>query len=261
MSSSLIKLNNVSLRYPLLGVYTRSLKQSVLQTFSRDRAEDIHKQVTYIDALKDISFTLKSGDRLGLIGRNGAGKSTLLKVLAGIYSPSAGKLEVQGNVSPLLGISVGMNPQSTGYENIKFRCLLHGFDKKKIQHIIKDIETFTELGHFLAMPIKNYSSGMSVRLSFAIATALIPDILVVDEVVGVGDLQFIDKAKARLTSLIEASNILVVASHSDDIIKKFCNKILWLDHGSIVKFSDQNVTTTLAEYKQACTGLAMSTIL
>lgn len=251
---SLIKLNNVSLRYPLLGVYTRSLKQSLVQKLCRDRTTPIteHEKITYIDALKEINFTLQSGDRLGLIGQNGAGKSTLLKVLAGIYPPTIGEIEVQGNISPLLGISVGMNSQATGYENIKFRCLLHGFDKKKIQNIIKDVEEFTELGHFLSMPVKTYSSGMNVRLSFGLATAITPDILIVDEVVGVGDARFIDKAKSRLTSLIESSNILVVASHSDEIIKKFCNKILWLEHGSIVKFSHHHVESVLTEYKEAC---------
>jgi len=251
---SSIKLTQVSLNYPLLGAYTRSLKQSLLQVISGGHSKTSeHDKVTFIDALRNINFELVSGDRLGLIGRNGAGKSTLLKILAGIYPPTTGKLEVQGNISPLLGISVGMNPLATGYENIKFRCLLYGFDKQKIQKIIKNVEEFTELGHFLAMPVKTYSSGMSVRLSFGLATALTPDILIVDEVVGVGDAHFIDKAKARLTSLIESSNILVMASHSDDIIKKFCNKILWLDQGAIVKFTHQNIHEVLTEYKQACT--------
>lgn len=250
---SSVQLKNLSLRYPLLGTYTRSLKQSVLQNISRGRGPvSEHEKITYIDALKDISFELHRGDRLGLIGRNGAGKSTLLKVIAGIYPPSTGQITVHGNISPLLGIGMGMNPQATGYENIKLRCLLHGFDKKKTQQIIKDVEEFTELGHFLSMPIKTYSSGMSVRLSFGIATGITPDILVVDEVVGVGDAQFLQKAQARMHGLIESSNILVMASHSDDIIKQFCNKILWLDHGSIVKCSDQNVSEVLKEYKQSC---------
>jgi len=252
---SLVKLENVSLKYPLLGAYTRSLKQSMVRAFSQNRQLlSEHDKITYINALKGIDFELKSGDRLGLIGRNGAGKSTLLKVLAGIYPPSTGSIEVVGNVSPLLGISVGMNSLATGYENIKFRCLLHGFDKKKTQQIIKEVEDFTELGHFLSMPIKTYSSGMSVRLSFGIATAITPDILIVDEVVGVGDAHFMDKAKARLTHLIESSNIMVVASHSDEIIKRFCNKILWLDQGVIVKFTHHDIDAILHEYKQTCSN-------
>lgn len=250
---SSVKLNNVSLNYPLLGAYTRSLKQQVVRIVSGGHSQACeHHKVTYINALKDINFELRSGDRLGLIGRNGAGKSTLLKVLAGIYPPSSGHIEVRGSISPLLGISVGMNPLATGYENIKFRCLLHGFDKKKTQRIIKDVEQFTELGHFLLMPVKTYSSGMSMRLCFGVATAMTPDILIVDEVVGVGDAQFMEKAKVRLNNLIESSNILILASHSEDIIKKFCNKILWLDHGSILNFSDQNISKILTEYHETC---------
>ncbi|MBS0350110.1 MAG: ABC transporter ATP-binding protein [Proteobacteria bacterium] len=255
MSNSLIQLQDIALRYPLLGIHNRSLKQILLPRFGRNAAQ-VPEKINFIDALKGISFELTRGDRLGLIGRNGAGKSTLLKLLAGIYSPSQGNICVRGNVSPLLGISVGMNPQATGYENIKFRCLLHGFDRFKIEKIYREVEEFTELGRFLAMPVKTYSSGMNVRLSFAIATAITPDILVVDEVVGVGDVQFIEKAKARLTDLIESSNILVLASHSDEIVKKFCNKLLWLERGSIVKFSDKNLDATLEEYKQSCAGQA-----
>lgn len=249
---SSIQLSDVSLRYPILGGFNRSLKQSMLQALSSGQSKSNNDKMTFIDALKNINFELKSGDRLGLIGRNGAGKSTLLKVLARIYPPTAGNIQIQGNISPLLGIGVGMNPLATGYENIKFRCLLHGFNQKKIQQIFKEIEEFTELGRFLSMPVKTYSSGMSVRLSFSIATAIIPDILIMDEVVGVGDAQFIDKARARLTSLIESSNIMVLASHSDDLIKKFCNKILWIDQGSIVKFSHQDIDTVLNDYKNSC---------
>lgn len=248
---SYIQLKNVSLSYPLLqGHYIRSIKQSVLHAFSKDSLEQ--DKVTFINALKNIDLELKRGDRLGLIGHNGAGKSTLLRVMAGIYPPSQGTLKVVGSISPLLGIHVGMNPQSSGYENIKFRCLLHGFDKNKTQKIIQEVEEFTELGRFLSMPVKTYSSGMSVRLSFAIATAIVPDILLVDEVVGVGDAQFIEKAQRRLNSLIESSNILVLASHSENIISKFCNKILWLEQGSIVSLSQDEVQKTLTSYQQGC---------
>lgn len=256
MTMSYIQLKNVSLSYPLLrGHYVRSIKQSVLHAFSKDSLN--HDRVTFINALKNINLELKRGDRLGLIGRNGAGKSTLLRVMAGIYPPTQGKVKVAGSISPLLGIHVGMNPLSSGYENIKFRCLLHGFDKKKIQKIIDDVEEFTELGRFLSMPVKTYSSGMSVRLSFGIATAIVPDILLVDEVVGVGDAQFIEKAQQRLNTLIESSNILVLASHSEDIIKKFCNKILWLEQGSIISLSQDKVDEALMSYHQSCRETAL----
>lgn len=249
---SFIKLDNVSLSYPVLGAYTRSLKQSILKKLCGGGGATEHDKINFVEALKNINLNLTSGDRLGLIGRNGAGKSTLLRLLAGVYAPTQGSVQTDGSISPLLGISVGMHPLATGYENIKFRCLLYGFDKKKTQAIIKDIEEFTELGAFLNMPIKTYSSGMSMRLSFGIATAIIPDILIVDEVVGVGDAQFLDKAKNRLNSLIESSNILVLASHSEEIIKKFCNKILWLDRGAIVQFAQQDVDGVLNQYHGSC---------
>jgi ABC-type polysaccharide/polyol phosphate transport system ATPase subunit len=248
---SFIRLKNVSLSYPLLGSYSRSLKQSMMEVLVK-RPPYITEQnkIIHVEALKNINFELTRGDRLGLIGPNGAGKSTLLKVLAGIYPPSTGSIEIKGKISPLMGINVGMNPLATGYENIKFRCLLHGFDSKEIQKIIQDVEEFTQLGHFLSMPVRTYSSGMNVRLSFGIATAIVPDILIIDEVVGAGDAQFINKARQRLSQLIESSNILVLASHSEEIIKKFCNKLLWLEKGGIVKFSDQNIDQILSEYKQ-----------
>jgi ABC-type polysaccharide/polyol phosphate transport system ATPase subunit len=255
MSSIILK--NVSLSYPLLGAYSRSLKQSMMSVLARGTSQiTSQNNIIYVEALKNISFELARSDRLGLIGPNGSGKSTLLKIIAGIYPPSSGTIHTEGSISPLLGINVGMNPLATGYENIRFRSLLYGFDKKKIQKIIEDVEEFTQLGHFLAMPVKTYSSGMSVRLSFGIATAITPDILILDEVVGAGDAQFINKARQRLSQLIESSNILVLASHSEEIIKKFCNKILWLEQGSIVKFSEQNIDETLNEYKGSCLALS-----
>ncbi len=252
---SSIILEKIDLNYPLLGAYTRSLKTSVFNILSR-RAQSKPERITYIDALKEISFELRDGDRLGLIGNNGAGKSTLLKVLAGIYHPSNGKIHLDGDISPLLGINVGMNPYSTGYENIQLKCLLHGFNSKKIKEVVREIEEFTELGHFLSMPIKTYSSGMNLRLAFGIATTMVPEILLIDEVVGVGDARFLEKAQARLNKLISDSKILVLSSHSNEIIKKFCNKILWLEKGHIVYFGE-DIEGILDRYQKRMTDLSV----
>ncbi len=255
---SVISLKDVHLKYPLLGGYARSLKTSFLQLLYKRSAREI-EQIKYIEALKGINLELRDGDRLGLIGNNGAGKSTLLKVMAGIYFPSQGKVHVEGSLSSLLGLNVGMNPHTTGYENIELKCLLHGCDRKKIKEIILDIEEFTELGKFLPMPAKTYSSGMNLRLAFGLATAVAPEILLIDEVVGVGDARFLEKAQNRLNKLILDSKILVLSSHSNEIIKKFCNKVLWLENGKIL-YVGGNVEETLQTYHQRVTDDIISAL-
>lgn len=255
---STISLKNVHLKYPLLGGYSRSFKTSVLQLLYKKSAREV-KKIKYIEALNGINLELREGDRLGLIGNNGAGKSTLLKVMSQIYFPSQGKIHIDGSISSLLGIHVGMNPHTTGYENIELRCLLHGYDLKKIKEIVLDIEKFTELGNFLSMPTKTYSSGMNLRLAFGLATAIVPEILLIDEVVGVGDARFLEKAQNRLNKLILESKILVLSSHSNEIIKKFCNKVLWLENGNI-RYIGSNVEETLEIYHQQTTDDIISVV-
>lgn len=229
-----IDLKNVSLRYRIYGTSTRSLKRSLLQFASGGRLKkDDTDSIMSVDALSQVTFRLEKGDKLGLIGPNGAGKSTLLKVMAGFYVPTSGSIESKGHISPLLNLGVGMQQNSTGYENIKIRCLMHGYSRKKTEAIIADIEEFTELGDFLSMPVKVYSSGMNVRLSFGLATAIDPDILLLDEVVGAGDASFIQKAQKRLDNLVGKCSVLVFASHSNELIKKMCNKAIWLEKGEI----------------------------
>lgn len=232
-----IDLNNVSLRYRVYGTSTRSLKRSLLQFATGGRLKnDATDSIISVDALKQISFRLDKGDRLGLIGANGAGKSTLLKVMAGLYAPTSGSIEIKGHTSPLLSLGVGMQPNSSGYENIRLRCLIHGYSKQETEKVTADLEEFTELGDFLSMPVKIYSSGMNVRLSFGMATAIDPDILLLDEVVGAGDASFMQKAQKRLDNLVGKCNILVFASHSNELIAKMCNKAIWLDQGIVRHF-------------------------
>lgn len=228
--------NNVSLAYPLYDVDARSLKRGIANIATGGRLSNEVKGKFQVNALNNISFHLKKGDRLGLIGHNGAGKSTLLRVLSGVYEPLIGTLHVNGNISSLINVHVGMQSTLTGYENIKLRSLILGLSKEKIKYIIKDIEEFTELGNFLSMPVKTYSSGMLIRLAFGLSTAITPDILLVDEVIGAGDMGFFEKARDRMKSLVSQSNIMVLSSHDNSIIKQFCTQVLWLEHGSIKMF-------------------------
>lgn len=230
----------VSLSYPVYDIDARSLKRGLANIatgglFANDQGNKVK-----VNALNNISFHLKKGDRLGLIGHNGAGKSTLLRMLSGVYEPLQGEVLVSGSISSLINVSVGMQPTLTGYENIHLRGLILGLNKAQIETITKDIEEFTELGNFLSMPVKTYSSGMMLRLAFGLSTALIPDILLVDEVIGTGDASFIDKAKNRMHQFVNRSNIMVLSSHSSDIIRQFCNRVLWLEHGSVKMLGDMD---------------------
>lgn len=230
-----IELIDVSLVYPIYGTHSRSLKMSVLQAATGGKfLKD--KPTVAVQALETINFRLDNGDRLGLIGHNGAGKTTLLKVLASIYQPTSGKLHVSGKLNSLFDIMVGMDHGLTGYENIMLRGLILGLSKKQIASLTSEIEEFAELGEFLHLPLSSYSSGMLVRLGFAIITSISSEILLIDEVVSVGDARFIERAKERITSLIDQSHILVLSTHDHEVIKTFCNKVLWLEQGKIKMF-------------------------
>jgi ABC-type polysaccharide/polyol phosphate transport system ATPase subunit len=232
-----IILNNVTLNYPIYGTNTRSFKQALVNIATGGCLTKDNNKIE-VRALDKISFQLNKGDKLGLIGHNGAGKSSLLRILAGIYEPQEGKLQVKGKVSSILDLSIGMQLESNGYENIRVRGIIMGFSKEEIKSTTKDIEEFTELGDFMSIPIKTYSSGMLMRLAFGMSTSFTPDILLIDEVIGAGDANFINKAKKRMEDFIEKSNILLLSSHSSDIIEQFCNKVLWLEHGKIKEFGE-----------------------
>ena len=184
--------------------------------------------------LRDINLDLPTGMITALMGDNGAGKSTLLKTMAGIYEPTQGEIESKGSIASLLDINLGVNPESSGRENIYSRGMLLGMSKRQINETIDEIIDFTDLADFIDLPVRTYSSGMSVRLAFAISTAVKPDILLLDEVIGAGDANFMDKARKRILNLIESVGILVFSSHSEADVKSFCTKGVVLDAGKIV---------------------------
>lgn len=233
--NSYIKLENVCLDY-ILKSNTGSLRKFSIQMLRRLLRLPIDTTCfnhTY-RALDNINLNIKQGDKIGILGRNGAGKSTLLRVLAEIYKPNIGTVSTNGKISSLFDIGLGLNPEATGYENIITISILKGMRYSQAEQLIDDIADFTELHDYLSKPIRVYSSGMAMKLAFGIATAGTPDILLVDEVIGVGDGKFMQKATARLQKLLQHSNILVLTSHDNDVIRKFCDKAIVLDGGKIV---------------------------
>jgi lipopolysaccharide transport system ATP-binding protein len=200
-----------------------------------------------VSALNDISFLAEHGDRIGLIGHNGAGKSTMLRAIAGVYEPVRGSISICGRVSSLIDLSLGMDMEATGYENIRIRSLLLGMSSAEIAARSDEIGEATELGDFLSMPIRTYSSGMFLRLAFAIATSIVPDILLMDEWIGAGDASFVKKAQNRLMELLGRTGILFLASHSDAIIKDYCTRVIWMEKGSVR--ADGRPDDVLREYE------------
>ena len=193
-------------------------------------------------ALKGISIDLENGDRVAILGKNGAGKTTLLRVMAGIYTPTKGEVSAEGRISSMLTIGIGMNPEADAYENIINCGLMLGLKKNYIEDVvIPDIEQFSELGEFMSKPVRMYSRGMQTRLSFGISTAINPEILIMDEMIGAGDKFFVEKAKQRMAKILEASSIVVLASHNLTIVEDICNKGCVLEQGELVYFG------TLAE--------------
>jgi len=238
-------LDNVSLTYPVYGANGRSFKSGVINMATGGRLAKSHSSIM-VEALKNIDLDLKPGDRLGLIGHNGAGKTTLLKVLAQIYEPSQGRISVEGHSNCLFDMMMGMDQESSGYENIVLRGLILGLSRREVRGLIPDIEEFSELGDFLKMPIKTYSSGMMIRLAFAIITSIPSEILLLDEIMNVGDARFMEKAKTRMKDFIHQADILVLSTHEADLMQEFCNKALWLEHGSVKALG--SIDQVLKEY-------------
>ena len=188
-----------------------------------------------IHALTGINLTARDGDRIGIIGHNGAGKTTLLKLLAGIYTPTTGTAKVEGRVCSLFDISVGFENEATGWENIVYRSYLQGESPSSLKGKMQEIAEFSELGEFLSIPVKNYSAGMRMRLAFSIATAAQPEVLLVDEVLAVGDMAFQIKAKARMRAMMSVSRLMVVVSHDLNTIRDTCTRVIWMRRGQVVQ--------------------------
>jgi lipopolysaccharide transport system ATP-binding protein len=227
-----IEVENVSVWFPLYHGSSRSLKKMVVAAASGRLGQDQQQRVV-VRALRDVNLTLEQGDRLGLVGSNGAGKTTLLRVLAGIYEPVIGRLRVQGSLNALLDPSLGMNMELTGRENILLRGLYNGLPKPMLPRLEEDVAEFAELSDFLDLPVRIYSAGMVVRLGFALATAIKPQILLMDEWFLAGDAVFLEKAKHRLEEMVRGADILVLSSHQAEIIRDWCTRVLWLDQGQV----------------------------
>ncbi len=247
-----ITAKGLSLDYPIVGMGNQSFKNRVLSATTGGLISG-GAGIPVVNALRCIDFEIKDGDRVGLIGHNGAGKSTLLKVLAGIYQPTVGHLSVNGRVVSTLNLWIGMEQEATGYENIMTRGLLLGMSRKEILKKLPEISAFTELGEYLDMPVRIYSTGMQTRVAFATVTAMHADILLMDELIGTGDSSFMEKAERRLKDLMSRSSILVLASHNDDTIRKFCNKAILLEHGKIIGAG--SVDAMLQQYHEGTTQL------
>ncbi|MCA8020414.1 ABC transporter ATP-binding protein [Burkholderia metallica] len=231
-----IELKGATLDLPIYDVQGRSLKRQVLRMGRRNTIAEDNDGVIVVRALDNVDLRLESGDRIGLIGHNGAGKSTLLRTMAGIYPPTAGTVTRSGKVVPLLDISLGMDENSTGLQNIRLRGLLLGMSDAEIREKQREISDFCELGDYLDLPIRTYSSGMRVRLAFAVSTAVDAEILLLDEVMGVGDAAFMQKAEQRLADLHSRAEIVVLAMHSNHEIRRVCNKALWMERGRVRAF-------------------------
>ena len=238
-----LRLDHVTVHLPVLGVRGHSLKHKLLATATGGRIGR-ESGVAVVEALNDIHFDLRDGDRLGIMGHNGAGKTTLLRVLSGAYPPTAGTRTAMGDVACLIDPSLGIEPEATGYENILLRGTIMGLRRAQIRAMRDDIAEFSGLGDFLAMPVRTYSSGMRMRLAFAITTSVPADILLMDEWLSVGDAEFRPRAEQRMREMASRSGILVVATHSKDLIAKECTRKITLQKGVVI--GDEPVTPPAA---------------
>lgn len=228
-----ILLKDCSLHLPIYGTINRSLKGAMLASATGGRVATESRDIVVIEALKSVDLDIQPGDRVGIMGHNGAGKTSLLRLLAGIYEPTSGQATVEGKVSSLLDVTLGMDFEATGHENILLRGLMQGLDVDEIARLTPSIIEFSGLGEFLNVPVRTYSSGMVLRLAFSIITSVPAEILLMDEWLSVGDADFVQRAENRLKSLVQEASILVLASHSRDVIQHLCNVHITMEHGEV----------------------------
>lgn len=228
-----IVLDHVCVDIPIYNSQGRSLKKTMLGFATGGKVGLTEKGMTIVRSLDDLSIKIEPLERVGIVGHNGAGKSTLLRVLSGVYEPTNGRAIIEGKVGSLIDISLGIDQEATGLENIYLRAALLGISKKKIDNQLESLIDFTELGDFVNLPVRTYSTGMHMRLAFAVSTMISPDVLLMDEWLSVGDKSFQTKAENRLNELIDNSNILVIASHSKSLLERCCKRVIWLEHGKI----------------------------
>jgi lipopolysaccharide transport system ATP-binding protein len=233
MSTAHIKLQNISLSFQIFGEGSRSLKKNLIAFgtggwLGRDASNHL-----LVHAIQNLSLDLNEGDRLGILGANGAGKSTLLRILAGIYIPQSGMISASGRVSSIIDVGVGLEPYATGYENIRSRAVLMGIRRDAWPAFLERVQAISELGDYLSLPVHTYSSGMVLRLNFAISMCIQPDILILDEWLSVADEAFRAKAEQQMAALVDQSRIIVIASHNLELLKRVCNRAILLEKGGI----------------------------
>lgn len=246
-----LRVESVSLEFPIYDA-EKSFRKTLLRSAvgGAIRRNNQKGNRVSVSALDNVSITIEKGDRLGLVGQNGAGKTTLLKVMAGIYAPDHGRVLVDGKLSCLLGSIIGMDDGDNAYRNISASCRFLGMTREEIEEKIASIEEFCELGEYLSMPLRTYSTGMLARLSFAIATSIDPQILLMDEIIGAGDARFAHKAKARIENFLGKAEIIVLASHSNGLIREMCNKAALMHGGRILQVGP--VEEILAIHERNC---------
>lgn len=241
-----VEVENVRVDFPVYGAQ-RSFRKVLFERATGGLVErDEKRDRVVVRALTNVNLSLRDGDRLGLIGHNGSGKSTLLRTLAGIYEPVEGRILIDGKLTPLFDTLPGLDIEDTGYQNIITAGMVFGLSRQRIEEIMPDVERVSELGEYLALPVRTYSLGMMTRLGFALATAIDPGILLMDEGIGAGDARFAERAEKRLKEFIDRSSIIVLASHSNALIKSICNKAALMQGGSIVSVGP--VDDVLAQY-------------
>lgn len=238
MKKPLISIDNVHLVYPIYSIGSQSLRNTVLNMAVGGRILRGSRDIVHVMALKGVSFSVNEGDRLGIIGHNGSGKTSLLKVLAGIYEPDHGLVQINGNISSMLDISQGVDLDATGLENMQNLGRIRGLSGKEITAKIAEIVEFSELGGYMHLPMKTYSAGMGMRLLFSFATSFEPDILLLDEWLGAGDANFVEKASVRMENVVGGARAVVLASHSEHLIRRVCNRLLVLSNGSVDYFGE-----------------------
>lgn len=238
IAESELSLENVSVSFPIYHGGSRSLKKSLLFRGSGGQLANDAGDRIVVQALRGVSLKFQVGDRVALIGSNGAGKTTLLRVMAGIHEPVTGVVKSHGRISTMFDISLGIDGDMSGYDNIRLRGLILGLSADQIEERMVDIVEFTELGDYLDIPVRTYSSGMMTRLTFAVATCFAPEILLMDEWIVAGDASFLAKAQQRIETFIKNTGILVLASHSSEICRQWCNKAVWMERGEIRMVGD-----------------------
>ncbi|MGE0410214.1 MAG: ABC transporter ATP-binding protein [Amphiplicatus sp.] len=248
-----VELANVTFDYPLFEVTQRSLKVTLMNYFRGEGGKGPH-----VRAVRDVSFTLEDGERLGLVGANGSGKSTLLRLIGGLAHPTAGSVRTEGRVVSLIDKGLGVNQEFAGSENIELPLRFLGATTEEIRAARQDVRDFADLGPFFDLPVRRYSEGMKARLSFALSTAVHADVLILDEWLSAGDAQFVQRAEARLNAYLEQIKVVVLASHSLELLRSVCSRVAWMDKGKLVEIGepDRVIDHYLEAYAEAKPGLA-----